>query len=55
MNENLNVFSKIMFDLLRNFAKSQNHTTNIVKEVTEIRQKRLIGEHMTEMNDRTTQ
>ena len=33
-NENLNVFSKVMFDLLGTFAESQNHTTINVKEIT---------------------
>ena len=38
-NENLNVFYKVMFQLLENCTKSENHTTSIAREFTAKRQK----------------
>ena len=55
LNENFNVFSKSMFELLENCAKTENHTTSIAHEITELSQKMIsMDERMTEFNDRMT-
>ena len=55
LNENVNVFSKSVFELIENCAKTENHTTSIAHEITELRQKMiLIDDRMTEINDRMT-
>ena len=38
LNEIFNVLSKSVFDLLENLAKTENHTTSIAHEITELRQ-----------------
>ena len=44
-----------MFDLLENSAKTENCTTSIAHEITELRQKIIsMDEHMKEINDRVT-
>ena len=55
LNENFNVSSKSVFELLENSAKTENHTTSIAHEITELRQKIMsMDERMTEVNDRLT-
>ena len=55
LNENFNAFSKSVFEVLENCAKTENHTNRIVHETTELRQKiRSMDERMTEINDRVT-
>ena len=39
LNESFNVFSKSVSELLGNCAKTENHTTSIYHEVSELRQK----------------
>ena len=55
LNEISNVFSKSVFELLENCAKTENHTTSIAHEITDLRQKMIsMDERMTEINDRLT-
>ena len=39
LNEILNVFSKSMFQMLKNCAKTESHTTSIAHKITELGQK----------------
>ena len=39
LNENFNVLSKNVLELLEKCAKTENHTANIAPEITELRQK----------------
>ena len=53
LNENFNLLSKSLFELLEIRAKTENHTTSIAHEITELRQKMIsMDERMTEINDR---
>ena len=55
LKENFNVLSKSVFKLLENCAKTESHTTSIVQEISELRQKMIsMDEHMTEINDCAT-
>ena len=55
LNENFNVFSKSVFELLEDCAKTESHTTSIAHEITGLRQKIIsMDERMTEINDRMT-
>ena len=39
LNENFNVLSKSVLELLENCAKTENHTTSVAHEITKLRQK----------------
>ena len=53
LNENFNLLSKSVFELHEDCAKTENHTTSIAHEITELRQKMIsMDERMTEINDR---
>ena len=53
LNENFNILSKSVLELLENCAKTENHTTSIAHEITELRQKMIsMDDRMTEINDR---
>ena len=55
LNENFNVFSGSVFELLETCAKTENLTTIIAHENSELRQKIIsVDERMTEINDRMT-
>ena len=55
LNEISNVFSKSVFELLENCAKTENHTTSVAHEITELRQKMIsMDKRMTEINNRMT-
>ena len=55
LNENFNLLSKSVIELLENCAKTENHTSSIAHEITELRQKKiLIDERTTEINDCVT-
>ena len=56
LNEDFKVLSKSVFESLENCAKSENHTTSIAHEITDLRQKMIsMDERMMEINDRTTE
>ena len=55
LNENFNLISKSVFELLGNCVKTENHTTSIAHEFTEVRQKMIsMDERMAEINDHMT-
>lgn len=55
LNEQLKLFSEDMMDLLGNCAMFETNITSIAQEISDMRQKiMLVGEHMSEMNDRMT-
>ena len=52
LNENFNVLSKSVLELLEDCTKTESHTTSITHEITEQRQKMLsMDELMSEIND----
>ena len=55
LTEIFNVFSKSVFELFENCAKTENHSTSINHEITELRQKIMsMNERMTKIKDRMT-
>ena len=56
LNEKLKVSLKIFVELFENSAKTENQTTGVAQEITEMRLKIIsLDERLTETNDRITE